>query len=259
MNEQAHRPTSRVLDILEALVSSEEGLSLSQIAEAVDAPKSSLFPYVHTLSDRRYIEQNRENGKYRISLNAFALAASYQETHGLYRLVTEAMRRVVEECSEVCQLGILEGPMVLYIGKADAPEMIRLVSHIGKRLPASCTALGKALLCEYSEDELRVLYNGELPALTDRSIRDFAVLAAQGKAIREGGFAREEGESHEHIVCYALPLFFRGKVNAALSVSIPVFRSTEEKGRTICQSLSRARAFIERCMEEAGEGLKMEG
>jgi Transcriptional regulator len=256
MEDTPHRPTSRVLDILECLASAEEGLTLTQIAAAVSAPKSSLFPFVHTLLQRRYLEMDKGTGRYRVGLNAFALAASYLETHSLFRMVTDAMRGIVDGCSEVCQLGILEGSQVLYIGKVDSPEPIRLVSHVGKRLPASCTAIGKALLCQYSEDELRTLYRQELPTLTVNSIRDFSVLASQLAAVRNGEAAVEVGESHEHIRCYAAPLFFRGGVDSAISVSTPIFRHTEEKSAVIKAALFRARAVIERCMEEAGEGLR---
>lgn len=54
MTQGQHRATARVLDILESLSGSEEGLTLTELSQALDAPKSSLFPIVHTLEERRY-------------------------------------------------------------------------------------------------------------------------------------------------------------------------------------------------------------
>ena len=55
MTQGQHRATARVLDILESLSGSEEGLTLTELSQALDAPKSSLFPIVHTLEERRYL------------------------------------------------------------------------------------------------------------------------------------------------------------------------------------------------------------
>lgn len=52
MTQGQHRATARVLDILESLSGSEEGLTLTELSQALDAPKSSLFPIVHTLEER---------------------------------------------------------------------------------------------------------------------------------------------------------------------------------------------------------------
>lgn len=68
------------------------------------------------------------------------------------------MKAIVNQCAEICQFGILEHSDVLYLAKVDSPEPIRLSSSIGKRLPAYCTSLGKALLCEFSKEELQELY-----------------------------------------------------------------------------------------------------
>jgi len=255
MEDQAHRPTSRVLDILERLASTEDGLTLTEIAAQVGAPKSSLFPFVHTLLQRRYLELDKATGKYTIGLHAFALSASYLETHSLYRMITAEMRNVVDECSEVCQLGVLEGGDVLYIGKVDSPEAIRLVSHVGKRLPANCTAIGKALLSQHTEQEIRALYTRGLPSLADASVTDFQELLRQVNAVNDLGYAMDIGESHEHIRCYAVPLFFQGNVDAAMSVSTPLFRHTEEKGALIRESLFRAQKRIQTIMEDMGVAL----
>lgn len=65
MPQEQHRATARVLDILEHLAVKKEGLTLTELAQELEAPKSSLFPIVHTLEERRYLRQNRETGRIR--------------------------------------------------------------------------------------------------------------------------------------------------------------------------------------------------
>ena len=55
MPQNEHRATSRVLDILEMLSSSNSGYTLTEIAKQINAPKSSIFPIIHTLEERHYI------------------------------------------------------------------------------------------------------------------------------------------------------------------------------------------------------------
>ena len=63
MGQEQHRATTRVLDILEHLASEGgAGKTLTELSAALDAPKSSLFPILHTLAQRRYVRLNRETG-----------------------------------------------------------------------------------------------------------------------------------------------------------------------------------------------------
>lgn len=61
MTSDNHRPTARILDILEALAESENGYTLTEIADVINAPKSSIFPIVHTLNARKYITIDKKH------------------------------------------------------------------------------------------------------------------------------------------------------------------------------------------------------
>ena len=132
MPQEQHRATARVLDILESLSGSEEGLTLTELAQALDAPKSSLFPIVHTLEERRYRRQDQGSGRYTIGLAALMLGTAFSSGRGL-PLVTQMMKELVERCQETCQLGILDRGKVLYVERVDSNQAIRLISRVGIR------------------------------------------------------------------------------------------------------------------------------
>ena len=56
-----HRPTARVLDIMQLLSTSKEGCSLTEIATAISVPKSTIVPIIRTLCERRFITQHGSN------------------------------------------------------------------------------------------------------------------------------------------------------------------------------------------------------
>ena len=63
MAHTQHKPTLRVLDILQSLASTEdEGLTLTEIATQIQVPKSTIVPIIHTLRDHKFIEQKKAMG-----------------------------------------------------------------------------------------------------------------------------------------------------------------------------------------------------
>jgi DNA-binding IclR family transcriptional regulator len=223
-----HHPTARVLDILELLASQRDGLSLSALAEKTGASKSTIFPILKTLTARRYARFDPDARRYSLGLSCVALAEAGASDSAWLGDVHEEMRAIVNGCGEVCQLGVLEGSNVLYIAKVQSQRPVRLISHVGKRHPAANTALGKAMLADYDRERLNALYPDGLRAHTQYTVTNLDALFEQLQEVRRRGYAVDNRELNEETVCLAVPLRQRAKAKAALSVSMPMFRATEE-------------------------------
>ena len=128
-------------------------------------------------------------------------------------------------------------------------------SVVLKNLPANATAVGKALLSGLTNEEVRALYAGGLPRLTEQTITDVETLLAQLEAVRRGELAMEREESTDQQACWAAPLRRKGTVFAALSISVPLFRCREEKIELVRRSLLTAQAEIEKLAETRNFGL----
>lgn len=254
MAQELHRATARVLDILECLSVASEGMTLTELAQALGAPKSSLFPIVHTLEQRQYLQQHFGTTRYTIGPSSLVLGTAYASNSGIVAF-TDVIKQVVAACQETCQFGVLDQGKVLYIAKEDSPEAIRMISRVGNRLPANATAIGKALLSGLTNSEVRALYPNGLPRLTAHTITDMSVLLSQLDDIRNGGIASEQEESTPQLACWALPLYRGGKVFAALSVSVPLFRCEPKKIELICQSLQQAKVKMEQLAEMQSFGV----
>ena len=131
MPQEQHRATSRVLDLLELLSGADgTGYTLTELSQALDIPKSSLFPILHTLEQRRYVLWDKRSGQYSIGVSAYVLGASFPAQRGLVAL-RHVMQEVVDRCQETCQLGVLDQGSILYLEKVDSPQAIRLISRVG--------------------------------------------------------------------------------------------------------------------------------
>ena len=248
MTQEQHRATARVLDIFEALSASKQGLTLTELSQALDAPKSSLFPIVHTMEERHYLQQHQGTGRYTMGPGVLTLGAAFAADEGRASIV-QVMKVVVETCQETCQLGILDQGNVLYIEKQDSTQAIRMISWVGNRLPANATAIGKALLSGLTDSQVRVLYQNGLPRLTKQTITDLETLLVQLADIRNGALAMEWEESTDQLACWAVPLRRQGRVFAALSISVPLFRCKTEKIQLVDNCLREAQEKIEELAE----------
>ncbi|MCE5285050.1 MAG: IclR family transcriptional regulator [Pelosinus sp.] len=239
----SHKPTERVLNILNLLSVNADGLTLTEISKAISVPKSTLYPILQTMTDMNYIQLGKDSFRYKLGISTFCIGSSYSQDEYMLEFTKSIMKNVVAEIKEICQMGVLEGSNVLYVLKEE-PEVgldIRIISRVGKRLPAYCTALGKALLSNYDIEEVKNLYPKGLIPYTENTITDFDILNNQLVTIREKHIAKEYEEVTKGLCCYAVPLESNGNVIAALSVSLPIFRATTEKLNLITELLLNAR------------------
>lgn len=243
--KEEHRPTSRVLDILELLAANSQGLTLTEIAESIGAPKSSIFPLVHTMSGRKFISADKNTSKYTIGISAFCVGEAYSNNKDTLQFIDAEMRGIVSKVGEICQMGVFDAGDVLYVAKVDSTEAIRLISHVGKRLPAYSTALGKALMCDFTREKIENYYPQGLQKFTDNTISSIDTLCAQLVEIRRTGVASEKEECTKEVQCVAVPLVAGGEIIAALSVSTPSYRATDEKISACTAALLEAKRKIE--------------
>lgn len=250
MNNIEHRSTSRVLDILELLSQKRSGYTMAEISRYLQAPKSSLFPILHTMEDRGFLRLDAASQRYCIGQQAFLTGSAYESTRPVYDYINGLMEGIVKECQETCHLGILTGNSILYIAKKEAPNPIMLRSHIGQRLPAYCTGIGKALLSRHNKEEIFAMYPEPWERYTENTLPDPESLLQELEIARKTGFAYERAELTEDICCVAIPLCYREKVIAALSVCIPQFRATDDVLDQIRELLARSRSDAEHYFEE---------
>lgn len=251
-----HRPTERVLRILELLGTEQRRMTMTEICSSLELPKSTAVPILQTMTERGYLELNADTGRYWLGSMMIVLGRRFLDGLNLMEEVQRELDRIVETCSETCHFAVLDGPDVLYLRKKESKEPFRMLSMVGKRVPAYATGLGKALLCGHSREELETLYPDGLKKLTAHTIDSLGGLTEQLDRVRNEGFAYEKEESNEYIQCIAVPICRRGKPQAAISVSVPVFRYTEELEEKIKLRLSKARERLELLAENEEESFK---
>lgn len=250
MKEQNHRSTSRVLDIFELLAHSERGLTLTELAKEMDAPKSSIFPIIHTMEERQFVQCDAASSRYRIGYQSYLVGGMFRGDNPFYAYISDKMKEITDACMETTNLGMLVGPLATYLAVCESPNPVGYRAYVGIKFPAYCSGIGKALLINKSKEELRELYPEGLESKTPNTITDFDQLYNQLQLAKLEGFTYEDAEAREEIYCVGVPLFNKNEVVAALSVSVPRYRLTDEKIGIIRQQLQKAREQIQQYLEK---------
>jgi len=233
----------RGLQILELLARRDHPVKPAEVATELAIPRSATYELVSTLRRRGYIEQDNDGGA-SLGPRLLGLGSRYAQRLDVTQLAQEVASHLCEECNETVQVGTLDGRDVLYIARADPSRMVRLVSAVGRRLPAHCTAIGKALLAQLEDAELEARLDGvELESLTPQSLTDTDELRRVLDDIRTEGVARDDRESNLEVRCVAAPVFdAAGTCAAAVSISVPVPRMTAEHSDHLAEVVSRGAA-----------------
>ncbi|MDR1018280.1 MAG: IclR family transcriptional regulator [Lachnospiraceae bacterium] len=250
MPNTEHKPTERVLNILQLLAANPSGLSMSDIAKKIDSPKTTIAPILHTMAERNFIVFHKNTNLYSIGIETYLSGLTYSGEKSVIDFIKSEMEYAVDETNEICQFGIRSGSNVLYIAKVDSKEAIRLSSRVGKRFPLYSTALGKALLYQVPFEKVDLLFPDGLKPITEYTITDFNRLHEELSELNKKKLAYEKRETNLDVCCYATPICSNGKTIASLSISVPIYRDSPEKALQIEDVLRRISHTIEQYLLE---------
>ena len=246
-----HRTTSRILDILETVAAYPEGISLSELSRKLSMPKSSIHPLLTTLSERKYLNYNKRELRYYIGENLFVLGNKFVNDADILEKIKTVLLSVSAKTNETLYFGVLSKLDVLYLVKADQYSKFRVVSNPGNKLPAYSTGYGKALLSQFTPEQMRSFYpEGKLKSITENTIADVETLNAQLEAIRKTGFSYERGESTMGIQCVAVTICEGSTILAGMSIAVPEFRYDTVREGQFKEYLMKAKQEIEKIIAD---------
>ena len=245
MEHKEHRTTARVIDILELVADSAEGMTFSEISARLSMPKGSLHPILQTLCDRGYLRLSAGSRRYRAGAALFAAGSRYVENADILTRIQRELHKLSRTTYGTSYLGILTGGEALYLLKETAPAPFEVRSRPGYRIPAYCSALGKALLSQHTDDELRALYAEPLEPLTPKSVPTLQQLSRQLAEVRRTGFAEEREEAALHVRCVGVPVYLDGCITAAISCSFPILEGYSENEAVLRTALLRTKEAVE--------------
>jgi IclR family acetate operon transcriptional repressor len=255
--EGGHRAANRVVDILELLARSPDGLALRDVSARLEAPKSSLLPLLRALTARGYVAQGRA-GDYRLGARTLALGTAARPPRELLEAGRPAVADLARRTGETAFLGTLasDRTAIVYVDRVESDHIIRYAGGVGDRRPLHATSIGKAILAflpaEEREDVLRSL---ALPRHTERTLTSLPALWSALEEIRRTGVCVTIEELVPGASGIAAPVLDRdGRVAGACSIGGPTGRVRPRLRALAAEVKAAARAISERLGYPAPQG-----
>jgi IclR family acetate operon transcriptional repressor len=223
MSDSAQSSASKVLSLLESVTrNGSTTFGVTEVADQIGVPKSTAHRLLKTLEGHGFV--GRSGSRYRIGGTFFELfeAARWSEFAELREVSPRPLSWLFERADAIAvHIAVLSGADVLYLDKLTKPAGTRLPSRVGGRFPASCTALGKAMLAFGTQTTVQHVLEGPLVRVTPYSVVHRRRFIEQLELARDAGFAVEREESCHGAVCVAAPVLRDKTAVAAVSLSVP--------------------------------------
>jgi len=213
----------RGLDVLRCFDRDHPTLSLGEVARTLGWRRTEPFRFLHTLESLGYLARDPVTKRYRLTTKVLEIGFTALANLPLPELAQPYLERLRDRTNGSAHVGILDGEEVVYVGRAASRAILGSTIHIGSRLPAHATAMGKTLLAAQPDAWIRSwLEHNELTRYTTTTLDEVAAFLAEMAQIRTRGYAVSNAEFEVGIRSVAAPIVdSAGEAVAAINVSAP--------------------------------------
>jgi len=215
----------RGLAILSSFNSDRPLIGVSDLSREFDLSRSTAHRYIATLARLGYLQQDPDSKRYRLGPRVLDLGFSAINSMDLREIAAPHLRQLSDETQHTVNLAILAGADVVYIERCRAAgprqREIDLNLHVGSRLPAYCTALGKAILAFVPDTRLeRIIEEIDFAQRGPNTLTDPKTFREELARIRASGIAVNDEELAYGLRSIAAPIHSHsGEVLAALNLA----------------------------------------
>lgn len=233
-------PTGRLSSVTSALLvlkvfsEDEAEIGISSLAKRLGLAKSTVHRLAVTLAAEGFLEQNPENGRYRLGLALFGLGALVRRRMDVSNQARPLLGVLRDKTQEGVHLAILADTSIMYLYNLETSQAIGIRSYIGTRKPAFCTCEGRVLLAFGPPEVVTSVIEEGLVARTPKTNTDPVALRKTLDEVRQSGYAIDDEESEVGMRGVAAPVRdISGKVVAAVGLAGPIQRLTKKDLRAL--------------------------
>ena len=236
----------RMVSILDCFSLDKPALGVREVARKTTLSPSTTGRIMAYMKEMGILNQDPETHLYMMGSKVLAWAGIYMVTNDVRTVALPVMVRLQEQTRETISLYILEGSERVCVERLESPETVRIVARVGRRIPLYAGSAGKVFLAFMPENRREmILEDIELIPMTEETITDMDALRKNLNQIREKGYAVSRGEWIIDASGTAAPIFDqRGLITAAISISGPGQRFTDEKIKEMADLLVKETAQI---------------
>ena len=223
--------SDRIFRTIELLARSGPS-GLLDISNELELNKSTVHRILNSLICMDYVKQDPDTSKYSLTFKICSLSNHVLSHNSLIDIARPYIQDLAEQTGETVHLVQMEGINAVYIDKVEAPHnSVRMVSMVGKTIPLYCSGVGKAILADMDDDQIRQIWEqSELHTYTANTVTDYNTFLEVIGAIRNNGYSMDNEEMEIGVRCIAVSLgCVHHKLPYAISISAPKDRMKDKQ------------------------------
>ncbi|MGN6317193.1 IclR family transcriptional regulator domain-containing protein [Trinickia sp.] len=220
----------RGLAVLQAFSQERRVLTTSQVSQRTGIPRAAVRRCLYTLAKLGFVAEE-DNRLFSLRPRVLKLGHAYLATTPMAHAAQPVLRHISTMLNESSSVAILDGDEILYIARASTARIMSIDLHIGSRLPAYCTSMGRVLLADFSADALEAyLDRTKVVQYTPHTIISREGLRETLESVRQNGYALVDQELEIGLRSIAVPIYGAdGRAVAALNVGVQAARVSIEE------------------------------
>lgn len=231
----------RAFALLDEMAEAGGVIGVSELAERTGLALPTIHRLIRTLVELRVVRQET-NRKYSLGSELLRLGEVAGRRLGAW--ARPNLSQLVQELGETSNLAVLDGDEIVYVAQVPSLHSMRMFTEVGRRVSPHCTAVGKAILAQFSDPViLEILGRTGLPKQTKNTITDVDQFMSDLVLARKRGFALDNAERELGVRCVAVAVP-GAPIPAAISISGPETRVTMEFAEKAAKVLQRSARTI---------------
>ena len=216
--------------VLDAFGGGARAMGLTEIANATGLDRSAAQRFTHTLERLGYLAKDPRTRQYSLTIRTLELGARYVRSSPLVDRATPYLLDLSRATEEAVSLTVLDGTEIVYLSRLLSRHMLRTNVNVGSRLPAYCTAPGRAMLARLPRAAARrLILASDRRTWTPQTVVAVPALLDKLEEAVARGFALACGEIYPGDVSVAAAVLDAdGQPYAAVNVAASLARCTPD-------------------------------
>ena len=208
-------------------------VTLATLTSALGLPKSTVHGLCAALVQAGLVTRF-ENGTYHLGLHVMDLAHAFLARTDLTIEFVKLWESLALLPEETIILSVLDGADVVYVACRNGSRPLGVNFRIGMRLPANCTASGKALLSSLAPERVKALFQASgLRTLTKKKTGGLKGLLEELAQVRKRGYSVDDEETRHGMICFGAPVFDSRSGEAVAGVGVSMLKAAVDRRQRI--------------------------
>lgn len=241
--------------VLTAFDAARPTMSLTQLAEAIDLDRSATQRFTHTLEQLGYLRKDPATKHFELTARTLDLGYHYTRANALMERAMPYLQHLSKTTEETINLTVRDDTQIVFVSRFLSRHVLNTDVIVGTRMPAFCTAPGRAMLAALPQDEARdILLRSDRRRFTPSTMVEMEALMARLALASDQGYATAFDEFYQGDLSIASAILDRvGRPVAAINVAVSRARFTPEEAESKFAPLVVA-AALSISQRKTGEG-----